>query len=119
MPDGAYLRVAAKSDIPPGTFKLFKIRQREALPGCLALFAEEGEDVLVANVAGKIYAIGAVCTHVPWYMDDGILVGESIVCRAHRASFDLKSGRASFVRPLPPLCVYEVKVEGSDIYIRL
>ena len=37
------------------------------------------EDVMIADVNGKYYAIAAICNHAGWDLADGELEGESVV----------------------------------------
>jgi nitrite reductase/ring-hydroxylating ferredoxin subunit len=39
-----------------------------------------GEDICVANVDGKYYAIGNICTHVGGPLDQGTLEGYEVEC---------------------------------------
>ena len=39
-----------------------------------------GEDICVANVDGKYYAIGNICTHVGGPLDQGTLEGYQVEC---------------------------------------
>lgn len=102
----SFVRVASLEEIPPGTMKSYNIKGRE---------------VLVANVKGKIYAMGAICNHARWDLAEGTLDEENakVVCAGHGAVWDLKTGEGKFVRPLPPEPTYEVKVEDGEIYVKL
>lgn len=77
------------------------------------------DDVLLAQVGGKYYAIDNWCTHAGGALDQGVLHAESleVECPLHEGYFHLESGAAR----LPPAEVdvpaYAVKVEGEDIYI--
>ena len=41
--------------------------------------AVNNEDVMIADVNGKYYAIAAICNHAGWDLADGELEGESVV----------------------------------------
>lgn len=100
---GDYVKVASTSQIPEGKMKTLSLGSNE---------------VLVANVGGQYYAIGAICNHKQWDLSEGALEGDTVVCAGHGSRWNLKTGEAKFVRPLPPEPVYEVKIEGSDILIK-
>jgi NADPH-dependent 2,4-dienoyl-CoA reductase/sulfur reductase-like enzyme/nitrite reductase/ring-hydroxylating ferredoxin subunit len=53
----------------------------------------EGEAVLLARKQGKLYAIGATCTHYGGPLAEGILTGDHVRCPWHHAQFCLKDGR--------------------------
>ncbi len=77
-----------------------------------------GQQVLLANVKGKFYAIGNVCTHVGGPLDKGRLDSHEVECPLHGSRFDVTTGqvkRGPAARPEP---VYEVKVEGSEVKLR-
>ena len=79
----------------------------------------EGEDILVANVEGRLRAIGAICTHREWDLSEGDLGGNSVTCAGHGSVFDLETGKGEFVRPIPPEPVYPVTVDGEDVFVEL
>ncbi|MEM3032132.1 MAG: Rieske 2Fe-2S domain-containing protein [Nitrososphaerota archaeon] len=87
--------------------------------GSLKTFEVEGNHILLANVHGMVYGIGAICTHEEWDLSEGKLEGETVVCAGHGAVWDLRTGKAQFRRPLPPEPVYRVVVEGGDVYVEL
>ena len=77
-----------------------------------------GESVLLANVDGRYYGIGAYCTHEEWDLSEGTMVDTEVTCAGHGTVWDLKTGKGVFDEPLPDEPVYEVKEEGGFLYIR-
>ena len=78
----------------------------------------DGKKVCVANVEGKYYAIGNVCTHVGGPLAQGTLEGYEVECPWHGSKFDVRTGeptRPPAERSEPS---YEVKVDGNNILIR-
>ncbi|MFQ6012831.1 MAG: Rieske (2Fe-2S) protein [Thermoplasmata archaeon] len=98
------IRVGSVSDIPPNT-----MRTVEA----------EGEEILVANLDGRLHATGAICTHQEWDLSEGTLEGTQVTCAGHGSVFDLESGKGEFVRPIAPLPIYPVTIEGEDVFVKL
>ncbi len=101
VPD--FVRVASTGEIPEG-------KMRKVIVG--------SQQVLVANVKGKYYAIGNVCTHLGGPLDKGILEGHEVECPLHRSHFDVTNGqvkRGPATRPEP---VYEVKTDNGSILVR-
>jgi nitrite reductase/ring-hydroxylating ferredoxin subunit len=78
----------------------------------------EGEYVLIANVDGKYYGIGAYCTHEEWDLSEGTLVDTEITCAGHGTVWDLKTGKGVFDEPLPDEPLYDVKEDGGFLYVR-
>jgi nitrite reductase/ring-hydroxylating ferredoxin subunit len=79
----------------------------------------EGEgSVCIANIDGKYYAIGNVCTHEGGPLADGSLEGYEVECPWHGSKFDVRSGKVTNPPANEPEPTYDVKVEGDSILIR-
>lgn len=98
------VRVASVSDIPAGTMKTFEA---------------EGQDILVANIEGRLRAIGAICTHREWDLSEGELEGNFVTCAGHGSVFDLRTGQGEYMRPIPPEPTYPVTVADGDVFVEL
>jgi len=98
-----FVRVASTSEIPDG-------KMRKVLVG--------SQQVLVANVKGKYYAIGNVCTHLGGPLDKGILEGHEVECPLHRSHFDVTNGQVKRGPAMKPEPVYDVKIESGSILVR-
>ncbi len=96
------IKVAKRSDLPEGTMRSFDVN---------------GKRILIANVAGKYYAIGAICKHAEWDLAEGTLDGYKVECLGHGAVWDLRDGTAEFQEDLPREPVYEVLVNGEYILV--
>lgn len=108
-----YIRVAAEAGVPPG-----RIVPAEA----------QGRKLLLANVAGRIYAAGRKCPHLGFNLcRGGKLDGAAIVCPLHKAKFDLATGRIErdpkllFLQMTAKgdLPVYPVRVEDGEVLVDL
>jgi glycine betaine catabolism B len=77
-----------------------------------------GERICVANVEGKYYAIGNVCTHMGGPLAEGKLEGFEVECPWHGSKFDVRTGKV--VRPpaMREEPTYEVKVEDNNVLIK-
>ena len=72
-------------------------------------------EVLLAKVAGQIYAIDNACGHSGYPLDKGRLDGFVVTCRWHDAQFDLRSGAVLAVgRDLKPIERFRVERSGDD-----
>jgi len=76
-----------------------------------------GNRVLVAMVEGKLYAMGAVCTHERAFLDEGELFGHEVTCPLHFSCFDLRTGEATGPPAEDPEPIYEVKVEDGKVLV--
>ncbi len=77
-----------------------------------------GESILLANVDGKLYGMGAICTHAGWDLSVGTLEDTAVTCAGHGTVWDLKTGKGVFDEPLADEPLYEVKEEGGYLYVR-
>jgi len=77
-----------------------------------------GEDVLVANLSGKIYAIGDTCTHRGCSLSDGEIEDTTVICPCHRGRFDVATGKVIGPPPKIDAPTYEVQLQGSDVFAK-
>lgn len=98
-----FVKVATLRDVPVGLVKQLKVGDK---------------NVVLCNVAGKIYAIDAVCTHAKCSLGAGILIDDEIECYCHGSRFDVKTGKVKTLPAVVPVATYEVKVEGEDILVK-
>lgn len=101
-----FVKVAKLSDIKEGKLKLVDA---------------SGENVCLINSGGKIYAVQEFCTHEEGPLNEGWIEGNELVCPWHQAKFDIKTGK---VNPetdwtKQDLHIYEVRVEGDDIFVKV
>ena len=72
--------------------------------------------ILLCNVDGDIFAIEDVCTHDGGELDASELEDCRVTCPRHGATFDVRTGTATFPAILP-VRTYAVRVVGDDIFI--
>jgi len=77
-----------------------------------------GESILLANVDGRYYGMGAICKHEEWDLSEGVLEGTKVTCAGHGTVWDLTTGTGEFDQPLDPEPLYEVKEEGGILMVR-
>lgn len=73
-----FTEVAKFDDIPLGTLRTVTVK---------------GIEILLANVAGSIHAMGNRCGHMNASLADGVLQGEVVTCAFHSARFNVTTGR--------------------------
>jgi 3-phenylpropionate/trans-cinnamate dioxygenase ferredoxin subunit len=98
-----WTKVATVDDVAPGEVVGVKV---------------DGEPVVLANVDGDLLAASDVCTHEYVLLHDGWLDDELIECPEHGSQFDLRTGKARGLPATQPLPLYEVRVEGDDVFLR-
>ncbi len=91
----------------------------------------ENHELLVANAGGRYFISDARCPHMGGHLVRGDLEGTVITCPVHHSQFDLEDGRVltwtdwggaaltigKLLRPPRPLHTYEVRVDGSDVFV--
>ena len=98
-----FLKAVEASKVPPDTMLTVEVG---------------GESVLIANVDGRYYGMGAICTHMEWDLSEGTLVETEVTCAGHGAVWDLKTGKGSFDEPLQDEPLYDVKEEEGFLYVK-
>ena len=77
---------------PPGPDLTLGVPSTE-LPDGGTLVGHVGDDeVLLTRQGADVFAVAAHCTHYHGPLADGLLVGDTIRCPWHHASFDLRTG---------------------------
>jgi nitrite reductase (NADH) small subunit len=72
----------------------------------------------IANAGGVLSAMNNVCPHRGGPLGQGIVEGCKLVCPVHAWAFDVTTGAAAH-SPKASVEVYEVKIEGEDVLVRL
>ena len=101
---GEFVRVCRVSDLSDPGKTIVKAADR-----AVALF----------HVSGQFLATDARCTHDGGQLVAGRLEGYTIVCPRHGARFDVRTGEVLSQPAFIDLAVYEVKIEGDDVLIRV
>ncbi len=100
---GEFVTVSTTLEVPPGVMKMVQLA---------------GQEVCLANVDGKCYAIGNVCTHEEGPLDQGRLEEYEVECPWHGSRFNIRTGQVMLGPASSAEPVYEVKLEGTNILIR-
>jgi len=69
-----------------------RVNAEEIPEGGMAATKAGTREILLAKVAGQIYAIDNACGHSGYPLDKGSLNGFVVTCRWHDAQFDVRSG---------------------------
>ncbi len=75
------------------------------------------EEVLVVRGDGKLFAIGAHCTHYHAPLVDGLIVGKEIRCPWHHARFDVSNGEAKAAPAFDALGCWNIEQRGEQIFV--
>jgi nitrite reductase/ring-hydroxylating ferredoxin subunit len=133
MTNNNFVEVGKVSEIPNGKMKHVEV---------------DGKEVLVANVAGKFYAISDRCGHMNALLSMGNLIDNIVTCPFHGSKFDVTTGKklsepiltpSQEMEPLPQTwqkffenigqlmsriktydqTIYETRIDGDIIKIKL
>ncbi len=86
--------------------------------GSLRKVSVGGEDVLIANVDGRLYAITNTCTHRGGPLNEGELEGSTVTCPWHGGQFDVKTGKVVGPPPMKDEVSFDVRVEGAGVLLK-
>ena len=79
----------------------------------------EDEEIVLFKQDGKVYALFDRCSHADFPLSQGQVLPGIIKCRAHGAEFDLCTGKALCAPAFAPVKVYDVVIEGDDVFLEL
>jgi len=91
----------------------------EIIDGEVVPFYVDGVGIAICNINNNYYAFRDECSHQTFTLSDGDIEGDNIVCQYHGAEFNIKSGQAMCLPATDPIEVYELKVDGDDILVKV
>lgn len=100
----SFVTIARADQVPDGTLRVFRAGETR---------------VAVCKLEGKFYAIEDVCTHDEGPLGEGALKGEEVECPRHGARFNVKSGAAMSMPAVVPVRVFEVRVDGGNLQVKI
>jgi 3-phenylpropionate/trans-cinnamate dioxygenase ferredoxin subunit len=100
-----WIKVADLAEVPPGTM----------------ICVESGsEPVAIYHLEdGTVCATDAICSHQFALLTDGILEDDLVECPLHAAQFNVRTGKPISEPAETDLKTYEVRLEGTDILVKL
>jgi nitrite reductase/ring-hydroxylating ferredoxin subunit len=102
MADREFVKVAEVGELAPGDMTMVEVGDAQ---------------ILLANVAGTIYACDNVCTHAFAPLSEGALDGEQVECPLHGSVFKVTSGEVTGPPADENLKVFQVRIDGQDILV--
>jgi nitrite reductase/ring-hydroxylating ferredoxin subunit len=100
-----WTRVASTTDLKNGGMIQVQVNDE---PVCLACTTE-----------GEFLATSDICSHEYVLLHDGFLEGDEVECPEHGSMFSMRTGEVMNLPATQPIGVYEVRIEGEDIYLKV
>ena len=97
-----FVKVGSVDEVPPGEMKIVEVG---------------GQEIVLANVGGDIFAFSNECTHRGGPLGEGLLTDGVVECPFHGGQFDVKTGEVVEAPPTEALNTYQVRVEGGEIMV--
>jgi 3-phenylpropionate/trans-cinnamate dioxygenase ferredoxin subunit len=93
----------------------------EVEPGAARRFDVDGHRLSVVRIGDDFYVIGDECSHEDYSLSEGFVWEDEceIECPKHGSMFSLKTGEAITLPATEPVPVYDVRVDGDDVIVRL
>jgi 3-phenylpropionate/trans-cinnamate dioxygenase ferredoxin subunit len=84
-------------------------------------FDVDDHRIALIRIGDDFYAIGDRCTHADYSLAEGELYPEAkeIECWKHGSTFSLIDGQPQSLPAVKPVPVYEVSVDGDDVWVVL
>jgi 3-phenylpropionate/trans-cinnamate dioxygenase ferredoxin component len=90
----------------------------DKLPAGERLFVDvSGKSIVIFNLAGKLYALGDVCSHDNGPVGDGDIDENEIICPRHGARFEIRTGKATSLPAILDIPAYPLRVENGMIVL--
>ncbi len=100
--------------------KILVCGSSELQEGNMRGFESNGHKLLIARIAGKVYAMNGICKHQGGRLYDGELSGKSVTCPLHGSVWDVTTGiLIDFYDNLPNEEMYPVVEENGSIFLEL
>jgi len=104
------------TDVPAGFVPVAKAG--DVPPGGMIVVAIDRERIMLANVAGRFYAMRDMCGHRNAPLSRGKLDGCIVECPLHFAQFDVRTGKLVDGPISADVPIYEVRIEGDTVLIK-
>ncbi len=80
-------------------------------------FVVDGVPLLLARLAGRLYAVEDRCSHDDGRLGEGTIEGCEVICPRHGARFDLRDGRATRMPAVAPILPVPVREADGRVHV--
>ena len=102
MAESVFVKVTEVGELPPGEMKMVEVGENQ---------------ILLANVAGNIWACDNICTHAGAPLSEGELDEDQVECPLHGSVFNVVTGEVIGPPAAENLRLFQVTIEGPDILV--
>ncbi len=97
-------RLCRVDDVEPGTARRFDVGQHR---------------IALVRIGDDFYAVGDRCSHADFSLSEGEVWPDEleIECWKHGSTFSLKTGEPQSLPATRPVPVYDVRVEGDEVWV--
>jgi 3-phenylpropionate/trans-cinnamate dioxygenase ferredoxin subunit len=90
-------------------------------PGEARRFDVDGHAIAVVRIGDDFYALGDTCSHEDYSLSEGEVDEEerTLECWKHGSVFSLTAGDPLTLPATLPVPVYDVVVEGDDLFVEV
>lgn len=106
-PDLIDVEIAGASDLDDGMMMELKVG------------AGKKDNVLITRYQGKLYAIGAYCSHFGAPLVNGVLFDDKVLCPWHAAGFSVTSGAIEYAPGLDGVPKYGITEKDGKFFVRV
>ena len=94
-------------------------RLDDIAPGTALKVVVDGRPIALVRCGDDVYAIGDICSHANVSLSEGEVVCDEreIECWKHGSTFSLLDGKPQSLPATKAVPVYDVRVEGDDVYV--
>ena len=78
-----------------------------------------GKLIAIFRIGDEFFASENVCPHAFVMLSEGFIEDGEVECPLHGAKFDIRTGKCLAPPAEEDLTMFEVKVEGGDIFVKL
>lgn len=93
------------------------VRRADLVEGCLAAVEVAGHPVVLAVVAGRVYAADGRCPHRGALLTGGRLEAGTVRCPLHGFRYDLRTGESVWPPGWEALPTYPTRVADGVVYV--
>ncbi len=103
----------------PGRERLCRVDDLE--PGTARRFDVGNHRIALVRIGDDFYAVGDRCSHADFSLSEGEVWPDEleIECWKHGSTFSLKTGEPQSLPATRPVPVYDVRVEGDEVWVEL